>query len=172
MKQRNNENPLIQTNMKRTVKKGIIQNIYGLLYKAKSDKCDSAARRAVFNAMYPMKSVAEGVADYRQEAAKRLQPANYDDIVTIINEFNGMTPHQREEALKQPKYMDALRANFDFDKDLGKCVGDMLSEDTEIDFVPLTDVVFDSLCDSNPDWSLGQCMELQAVLCGGNKNEA
>lgn len=158
--------------MKKTVKKGIIQNIYGLLDKAKSDKCDSAARRAVFGAMYPMKAVAEGVADYHQEAAKRLQPANYNDIVAVINEFNGMNPHQREDAIKQPKYMDALRANFDFNKDLEKCMADVLAEDTEIDFVPLTDAVFDALCDSNPDWTLGQCMELQTVLCDDDKDEA
>lgn len=30
----------------------------------------------------------------------------------------------------------------------------------------------DALCDSNPDWTLGQCMELQDVLCAQEGGEA
>lgn len=150
--------------MKKILKNAVIHNVYKTLDKANSVK-DGKARRAVFKAMFPMKKIAEECEDYQQEAAKRLQPENYQSIVDIINEFNAMSPTEREEALKQSKYMDALRANFSFNKDLEKCVTEYMGKETEVDFEPLSDEFFDALCDSNPDWTLGQCMELQEALC-------
>lgn len=157
--------------MKQTVKISQIENVYTLLNGVKNTKMNSAARRALFGVMYPMKRVAEECKDYRQEAAKRLQPENYQEIADIINEFNGMTPEERAEAIKNPKYMEALKTNFTLDRDFNKCVAEYMEKETELDFEPLTEEVFDALCDSNPDWTLGQCMELQDVLCGTRKEE-
>lgn len=151
--------------MKKTIKKATITKVYGILNTAKLSKCPAQVRRAVFGAMYPMKAVASECADYEREAAKRLQPEGYQAVVDVINEFNAMSPTDREEAVKQTKYMNALRANFDFNREVNKCVSEHLSEVVELDFVPLSDEVFDALCDSNPDWTLGQCIELQDALC-------
>ena len=150
--------------MKKTLKNAAIHNVYKTLDKANSVK-DSATRRVGFKAMFPMKKIAEECEDYQREAAKRLQPDNYQSVVDIINEFNAMSPTEREDALKQPRYMDALRANFSFNKDLERCVTEYMGKESEIDFAPLTDEMFDALCDANPDWTLGQCIELQDALC-------
>lgn len=158
--------------MEKTFRKATITKVYGILNTAKLGKCPAQVRRAVFGAMYPMKAVAGECADYEREAAKRLQPEDYQAVVDVINEFNAMSPTDREAAVKQAKYMNALRVNFDFNREVNKCVSVYLDEDVELDFAPLSDEVFDSLCDSNSDWTLGQCMELQAVLCGDNKGEA
>lgn len=157
--------------MKKTIKNGIVQNVYGLLDKAKFNKSDAAARRAVFGVMYPMKKVAEECEDFQREAAKRLQPENYQEIADAITEFNGMSTTEREAALKQPKYVDALKVNYLFNQELNKCVSEYMNKDAELDVTPLSDTVFDALCDANSDWTLGQCMELQAILCDGQKTE-
>ena len=157
--------------MKKTIKKATIAKVFGILDSAKLNKCPAQVRRAVFGAMYPMKAVAGECADYEREAAKRLQPEDYQVVVDVINEFNAMSPTDREAAVKQAKYMNALKANLEFNREVNKCVSEHLSEDAEIDFAPLSDEVFDALCDSNPDWTLGQCMELQDVLCGTRKEE-
>lgn len=151
--------------MKKTIKKATITKVYGILDSAKLNKCPAQVRRAVFGAMYPMKAVAGECADYEREAAKRLQPEGYQATVDVINEFNAMSPTDREEAVKQSKYMNALRVNFDYNREVNKCVSEHLAEVVELDFVPLSDEVFDALCDSNPDWTLGQCIELQDALC-------
>lgn len=151
--------------MKKTIKKATITKVYGILNTAKLSKCPAQVRRAVFGAMYPMKAVACECADYEREAAKRLQPEGYQAVVDVINEFNAMSPTDREEAVKQSKYMNALKANFDFNREVNKCVNEYLAEDVELDFAPLSDAVFDALCESNPDWTLGQCIELQDALC-------
>lgn len=151
--------------MKKTIKKATITKVYGILNTAKLSKCPAQVRRAVFGAMYPMKAVAGECADYEREAAKRLQPEGYQATVDVINEFNAMSPTDRTEALKQTKYMNALRVNFDFNREVNKCVNEHLAEVVELDFAPLSDEVFDALCDSNPDWTLGQCIELQDALC-------
>lgn len=151
--------------MKKSIKNATILNVYRTLDKAKSGKCAQTVRRALFSAMYPMKSVAEECEDYEREAAKRLRPDNYRSIVEVVNEFNGMTASERKEAVKQSKYMDALKANFALNRELNECVNEHLDKESEVDFTPLTDEVFDALCESNPDWTLGQCIELQEVLC-------
>lgn len=160
-----NDNIKLNRNMKKTIKKATITKVYGILNTAKLSKCPAQVRRAAFGAMYPMKAVAGECADYEREAAKRLQPEGYQAVVDVINEFNAMSPTEREEAVKQSKYMNALRANFDFNREVNKCVSEHLAEDVEIDLEPLTDEFFDALCDSNPDWTLGQCIELQDALC-------
>lgn len=151
--------------MKKTIKKATITKVYGILNTAKLSKCPTQVRRAVFGAMYPMKAVAGECADYEREAAKRLQPEDYQAVVDVINEFNAMSPTDREAAVKQAKYMNALRVNFDFNREVNKCVDEYLAEDVELDFAPLADEAFDALCESNPDWTLGQCIELQDALC-------
>lgn len=150
--------------MKKTIKRETADSIYKLLDKAKSVK-DSAARRTVFKVMYPMKKVAGECDDYKSEAAKRLQPENYEEIAGIITEFNNMSPSEREDALKKPKFVDALKSNFAFNQELTKCVSEYMGEECEIEFEPLTDSAFDALCDANPEWTLGECIGLQEALC-------
>lgn len=151
--------------MKKTVKNKIIQDVYKTLDSAKIDRLKTSDRRAVFGVIYPMKRIAQEYEDYQREAAKRLMPANYQEIIQVVNEFCEMSNEDRADALKQPRFESALKENYLFNQEMNKCMSEYLDKDAELEFTPLADEVFDAMCDCNPNWTLGQCVELQGLLC-------
>lgn len=149
--------------MKKTIKTGRIIDIRQMLDKA---KCPGAsARKAMFRAMYPMKAVSDGFDTYRNEAVKRLRPENYDEVAGTVNEFAAMGAEAKKTALAVPRYQNALKTNYEFNAALNQCLAEERDKDVELDLVPLTDETFDTLCDANPEWTLGQCIEIQEILC-------
>lgn len=148
--------------MKKTVKDFEIENIYPVLDKAKYAKMDAQGRRQVFAAMYAMKKVMTDYNSYREELVKRLRPENAEEIARLVDEFNAMPQGERESAIKDKKYADALKANLEFSNEVQKC---LFEKESELDFAPLSDEAFDALCDSNPDWDFGQSMALHDILC-------
>ena len=148
--------------MKKTVKDITVENIYPVLDKAKYAKMDAQCRRQVFAAMYAMKKVMTDYNGYREELVKRLRPENADEIAGLVDEFNAMPKAERENAIKDKKYADALKANLEFSNEVQKC---LFEKESDLDFAPLTDEAFDALCDSNPDWDFGQSMALHDILC-------
>lgn len=148
--------------MKKTVKDIEIENIYPVLDKAKYAKMDAQGRRQVFASMYAMKKVMTDYNGYQQELVKRLRPENAEEIARLVDEFNAMPQGGRESAIKEKKYADALKANYDFSTEVQKCLAE---KESELDFAVLSDEAFDALCDSNPDWNFGQLMALREILC-------
>lgn len=148
--------------MKKTVRDITVENSYPVLDKAKCAKMDAKGRRSVYAAMYAMKKVLGDYNGYREELVKRLRPGNAEEIGRLVDEFNAMPQGERESALKEQKYADALKANYEFSAEVQKC---LVEKESELDFTPLTDEAFDALCDSNPDWDFGQIMALKALLC-------
>lgn len=155
--------------MKRKIKKGTVIGIHQMLDGAKCP--GTSARKTMFKAMFPMKAVADGFDVYRDEAVKRLRPDNYDEVAGLVQKFAAMDADAQKAAINEPLYKDALTANYEFNTALNQCLGEERDKDVELDFAPLTDEVFDTLCDANPDWTLGQCMELRDVLCGEPNEE-
>lgn len=158
--------------MRQTIKTGRVTALYGILDAAMYTKMDSAARTSLIRAMRPMRRVANDCNEYREDAVKRLRPDNYDEVAGLIQKFAAMDADAQKTAIDEPRYKDALTANYEFNTALNKCMAEENDKDVELDFAPLTDDAFDALCDSNPDWTLGQCMELQDVLCAQEGGEA
>ena len=152
--------------MKKTVKDIEIENIYPVLDKAKYAKMDAQGRRQVFAAMYAMKKVMTDYNSYREELVKRLRPENAEEIARLVDEFNAMPQGERESAINDKKYADALKANLEFSNEVQKC---LFEKESELDFAPLSDEAFDALCDSNPDWDFGQLIAIKELLCEDGK---
>ncbi len=149
--------------MKKNIRKGTVIDIHQTLDGAKCP--GTSARKAMFKAMYPMKAVADGFNVYRDEAVKRLRPDNYDEVAGLVQKFAAMDADAQKKAIGEPLYKDALTANYEFNTALNQCLAEERDREVELDLAPLTDETFDTLCDANPDWTLGQCMELQDILC-------
>lgn len=154
--------------MKQKVKDILVENIYNVLDGAKCDKMDAQGRRSVFAAMYAMKKVKADFEGYQQELVKRLRPDNAEEIARLVDEFNAMPQEEKETAVKEKKYADALKANYDFSTEVQKCLAE---KESELDFAVLSDEAFDALCDSNPGWNFGQLMTLKELLCDRQKDE-
>ena len=153
--------------MKTTVKK--VTDAYAFLDKAKYTKMEAADRRKLIKGIYRMKKVSAEYNDFRNDALKRLRPDNAEEMATLLSELDRMKPEEQMNALSQQKYADALRANAEFNKAVGECLGEELEKEVELDFLPLTEEAFDRLLDSNPEWSVGQAMLAEEILCDSDK---
>lgn len=154
--------------MKKTIKDAIIEVVYPFLAKAKSTKMTAAGRRAVFNVMYEMQKRLEDYSKYKQELIKSLMPENSEEVAHIVEEFNALPESDKPAASKEPRYAGALKINNEFETELQKGFD---SRESELDIAPLTDDVFYSLCDSNPEWEFGRCIALKEMLCEEEKTE-
>lgn len=50
-------------------------------------------------------------------------------------------------------------------------IDNAVSEGSKRNIAALVDNVLDALCDSNPEWTAGQCVELKDLLCEDKKAE-
>lgn len=149
--------------MKTTVEK--VANIYPLLDKAKYTKMDNADRKALIKAMRPMKKTATEFNDFRDEAIKRLRPENFDKVAELIDKFNSLPQEERKQAIADPEYQEAFKANGEYNNAINDCLKEEFDKEIELDFTPLTEEAVDKLLDSNTDWTLGQAMAVEELLC-------
>ena len=150
--------------MKATVKK--IAEAYALLDRAKYSKMESADRRLLIKAMRAMKKTALDYEDFKQDSMKRLTPENAEELVRIIEEFNAFKPEERANALSDPKFAEALEANAEYSREVSECLREEGSKEIDLDFTPFSEDAFGALMDSNPEWSMGQAMLAEEILCG------
>lgn len=149
---------------------GKVSEAYTLLDSAKYSKMESKERIALIKAMRAMKKVAEDFNGFRQDAVKRLMPDNFEDIANRINEFNAMSQQERVAAVEKPEYADALRANAKFNADVESCIAEETAKEIELAFEPLAADAFVNLLDSNPEWTAGQAMLAEDMLCGSEES--
>lgn len=145
---------------------GKVSEAYTLLDSAKYSKMESKERIALIKAMRHMKKVAEDFNGFKQDAVKRLMPENFEDIANRINEFNAMSQQERVAAVEKPEYADALRANAKLQNDVESCIAEETAKEVELAFEPLAADAFEKLLDSNPEWTVGQAMLAEDMLCG------
>lgn len=150
---------------KKTISNERIINAYRTLDAAKLAKMEVADRFTLIKALRPMKKVSAEFDDFREDAIKRLKPENYGEIAEAVNRFNEMSQEEREAAISEKKYADALKANLDFNNSMNDCLKEELTKETELDFATLPEEAFGKLLDSNPEWTLGIAMELEEILC-------
>lgn len=154
--------------MKKTVKDTTIEKLYPILSEARLSKLNAAGRRAVFDVLYESKKILAEFNDYKGELYKSMVPADYEETARVIGEFNALPDSKKTAALREKRFADAIKANGEFNMELQRGFG---SRESEIGFAPLSDDMFDALCDSNPEWTAGQCVELKDLLCEDKKAE-
>lgn len=150
---------------KKTISNERIINAYRTLDAAKLAKMEVADRFTLIKALRPMKKVSAEFDDFREDAIKKLKPENYGEIAEAVNRFNEMSQEEREAAISEKKYADALKANLEFNNSMNDCLKEELTKETELDFATLPEEAFGKLLDSNPEWTLGIAMELEEILC-------
>ena len=149
--------------MKTTIEK--VANVYPLLDKAKYTKMENADRKALIKAMRPMKKTAADFNDFREDAIKRLRPENFDKIAELIDKFNTLSQEERKAAIADPEYQKALKVNGEYNTAINDCLSEEFDKEIELDFTPLTEDAVDRLLDSNTDWTIGQAMAVEELLC-------
>ena len=150
--------------MKKTIKTEKINEAYTLLDAAKYTKMEAADRRNIVKALRHLKKVSVEFNDFREDAIKRLRPDNFEEVAALINKFNAMTTEEREAAVAEKKYTDALKANIEFNTSVNECLREELDKLVELDFTGLSETAIDAMLDSNPDWTVGQAMLVEDIL--------
>ena len=154
--------------MKTKVKE--IAEAYALLDKAKTDKLARADCAALMKAMHAMKRVATDFEEFRRDVLTRLRPEKAEEYAATLAEFDAMTVEQRKEAVGEAKYAEALLANAEFEQTVSESLADEAAREVELT-APLREEAFCVLMESNPDWTLGQAMRVQQVLCETDNSE-
>lgn len=152
--------------MKKTVKKETIVNIYQALDNATLGKMETADRFVFIKALRPLKKVIVDFNDFKEDAVKRLKPENYDTIAEKVQKFNGMSREDKEAAINDKEYADALKANGEFNLNIDKCLREELDKEVELEFAPLSEDAFGKLMESNTEWNAGVIMAIEDLLCG------
>lgn len=152
--------------MKKTVKKETIVNMYQTLDNATLGKMETADRFVFIKALRPLKKVTTDFNDFKEDAVKRLKPEDYDAIAEKVQKFNGMSREDKESALSDKEYADALKANGEFNLNIDKCLREELDKEVELEFAPLSEDAFGKLMESNTSWNAGVIMALEDLLCG------
>lgn len=142
-----------------------IVKVYPLLDKAKYSRMEIADRQALIKAMFSMRKIAEDFSDFRAEAMKMLTPDNAEELSKTLRDFNSHTPQERIELMSVPRYAEALEANAEFERAVTETLREESEREIRLEFTPLTQDAFDRLLDSNPDWTLGEAIMIQDILC-------
>lgn len=149
--------------MKTTIRK--IVNVYSVLEGAKYTKLKTSERAAIVKFRRPMKKIVMDYEDFRKDALKDLRPDDFDQTVEVIRSFNEMTEEERKEALKDPEYLEALKANADFNRSVDECLKEEEDKEIEVEVAPISREAFNKLLDSNLDWTFGILDVLEEMLC-------
>lgn len=157
--------------MKTTIGKTV--DVYSILNKANFSKMNTSERKEITKARQPMLKYVEEYEKMHKDAVKNLQPDNFDEIARLVNEYNKMTIREKEIALKDPEYFDALNENARFNQSVNDCLNDYLNKEAELDFTPVKEDTFDKLIDSNKDngWTFGIETLLKGILCAKEETE-
>lgn len=158
--------------MEKKINKGRIIDIFPVFSKANFKHIEKNDRKKLFKVHYLMKNVFSESNKIRQEAVEKFKPENYDtEIAGFVDRFNTMSMPEREAALANDKKMaDAIKTHISFLTDVDACVADERVKDAVLDIVPLSDDAFNSLLDSNPEWTIGESEELMDMLCGSGES--
>lgn len=127
--------------MKTTVQK--IAAAYAVLSLLKVNELDKKDKIALVKISNKMKSVANDLDEFRNEAMKRISPEGFDEIAYKVQAKANITPAEMLTFVK-------------VDKDLADCMKEEQEKEIELDIKPLKDSVLEKLIDSNPDLTVGQ----------------
>lgn len=104
-------------------------------------------------------AVQKPLRDYQvleEETIKRLKPENFNEIAALLNELDGMEKQERAEALKEQKYMDAIKENDQYNAAVNECLIPERIKMLEVEVEAQSPEWRDRLLESNPGWTGGQ----------------
>ena len=120
--------------------------LFRLLNSAKCDKMQYKERYALTKVLLAVQRKLRDYEELERETAKRLRPECYDNVAPLMAELAGMSEAERVEAVKSPKYAEAV----------DECLASERTRQVEVEVEKMSDGWPERLFDSNPEWTVGQ----------------
>lgn len=145
--------------MKKNLTTRTIVETYRTIADAKVTKMEEAEKFAVVKAVRSLKPVATAFQDFTEEARKKLQPENFDELQDKARRFDSLPDDEKKE----------VNASFiAYDEAVRKCVADEMTREHEVELDPLTTEALGRLVASN-DFTVATILQLEDVLCAAEK---
>lgn len=141
--------------MKKTFKTQTIVDTYRTIAEAKVTKMEDTEKFAVIKAARALKPIAADLEDFTEEARKKLQPENFEEIQDKARRFATLPDDEKKE----------VNAVFmAYDEAIRKCVAEELAREHEVDLEPLSSDGLGRLVASN-DFTVATIISLEDMLC-------
>ena len=136
-----------------TIKTEKIVALYNVLSNAKLTKLEDSDKYKVIKILRKLKPVAESFEVYKEDALKRLQPENWEEILPKYSQLrSGNAGELTEEEIKEVSI-----AVFNYDRKVNECIAEELALEVDIDMPMLSEAAFEKLLASN-DWDAKTAM--------------
>lgn len=141
--------------MKKTLKAQTITDIYKALSNAKMGQMQTSEKLTLLRIVNTFKPTAKSCMEFSEDATKKLQPENWEEITKKINNFASLPDAEKI------KVNAIIR---DFEAKVNECVKPELEKDVEVEFTPMNEEAIGHLLDSNTDWSVAVALQLQESI--------
>ena len=144
-----------------------ILEAYNVLSQAKYSKLDDADKIKVWKITRALKPVAEKFDEDSKDAAEKMKPEGYDEILPKAQEYERMMKDSEMDASKLPigaaeyqKFVEEFKA---YNKLVGDSISDFAKKEVEVEVEQLSEDAFGKLMASN-DWNMAQVGVLDGVV--------
>ncbi len=139
---------------------------YNLLNEAKLTKMEDADKFKVIKALRVMKKTAKDYEDFAEDAQKKLQGENHEEMQKRAQEWNEKHKGAKISDLtteEQTELADINKYYKEYGDKVAACVNEEAEKDVKTEFDKLSEDAFSKLVASN-DWTCGQIMQLSDVI--------
>lgn len=145
---------------KKTIKVREAVAVYNALRGINASKIpgsDKADLFAIIRTTRALKATAEAQADFERDAAERIKPADFDDLMKKREYYSTLTPEQQRQVV------DVLR---DYDKAFGDCVRPEQEKTVEVEIEPLSEAAIAAIAAASDNMLLDTLILIYDI-CGG-----
>lgn len=149
--------------MKRKVKTSEIINLYKIIGAAKYSKMSDDDKIRTWKIVRKLKPIAEQFDADAKDVSERMKPTdNFVERWQRAQEYeqSGKT----SDIMNLTEYNEFCKELKDYNQLVGKAIDEMLTNDVEVDFEPLTEEAFSQLMSCN-EWTIQQATLIGDFVC-------
>lgn len=140
---------------------------YNVLSSAKYSKLDDADKIKVWKITRALKPVAEKFDEDSKDAAEKMKPEGYDEILPKAQEYERTVKQTDFDASKLPmstaeygKFIEEFKA---YQKLVNDTISEFAKKEVEMEIETLSEEAFGKLMASN-DWNMAQVVALDGIV--------
>lgn len=139
---------------------------YNILNDARLSKMEDEDKFKVIKNLRKMKKTATEYHSFVEDAQKKLQPEDFEEMNKKAQEWNGKHAGAKSSDLSDEERVEFEKINEyfkEYSEKVEKCLKEEAEKEVEVDITPLSEEAFGKLVASN-DWACKDIMELLDVL--------
>lgn len=155
--------------MKKNVKRNEVLGVYNLLNAAKLGAIEENDEKfKIILILRELKTVANGLEEFRKDAVEKLKPEGYDDKILAWNECSeklqlGVKPEKLPMSAEE--FVDTTyKIIKPFNTALKDLIEKEAEKEVELEFEPISEESVMKLGVAN-DWTMGQVVALSEIVC-------